>query len=67
VSPNNYTRHQTPGQWPKSLPSLTEEQRRIREDFYRVWLEELPRRFNIIERINYRYAAHSANDFAGEQ
>jgi SAM-dependent methyltransferase len=41
--------------YPKSLPELTEEQKRIREDFYKVWLEALPQRFGLIEQFNHRY------------
>jgi hypothetical protein len=36
--------------WPKALPVLTEEQKRIREDFQRHWLEVLPKRFGLVER-----------------
>jgi SAM-dependent methyltransferase len=42
--------------WPKSLPALTPEQQRIREDFMRYWLDVLPQRYGLIERINHRYA-----------
>ncbi len=43
------------GQYPKSLPELTDEQKRIREDFYKVWLEALPQRYGIIEEFNHQY------------
>lgn len=41
--------------WPKSIPSLTEEQQRISEDFMDYWLQVLPRRFGIIEQFNHRF------------
>jgi SAM-dependent methyltransferase len=44
-----------PSHWPKKLPVLTPEQISIREDFVRVWLDELPRRYGVIERFNHRY------------
>ena len=44
------------GQWPKQLPTLTEEQARIREDFYAVWLDTLPKSYyGIIEKFNHGY------------
>src|SRR5437879_2139424 len=42
--------------WPKAVPALTAEQRRIREDFMNHWLEVLPKRYRIIEVINHRFA-----------
>ncbi|MHB8626459.1 MAG: class I SAM-dependent methyltransferase [Aggregatilineales bacterium] len=62
VVQNSYTRHLTPGQWPKTLPTLTEEQQRIREEFYQIWLEELPHRYGILDRFNHGYATRSANE-----
>ncbi len=46
--------------WPKQLPELTEEQERIREDFYKVWLETLPRKYKMLERFDHRYPARRA-------
>lgn len=43
------------GQWPKQLPSLTDEQSRIREDFYKVWLDTLPQRYGLVEKFNHGY------------
>ena len=43
------------GQFPKSLPELTDEQKHIREEFYKIWLEALPQRFGLIEQFNHRY------------
>lgn len=52
-------RFQQPNQWPKSLPVLNAEQKRIREDFYNVWLTELPKRYGIVEWFNHTYALRS--------
>jgi len=41
--------------WPKPLPVLTEEQRRIREDFMEHWQEVRPNRFGLVERFNQQY------------
>ncbi len=43
--------------WPKQLPELSEEQERIREDFYQLWLETLPRKYKLLERFDHRYPA----------
>jgi ubiquinone/menaquinone biosynthesis C-methylase UbiE len=41
--------------WPKALPPLTDEQKYIREDFYKLWLDVLPKRFGLVEKFNHRY------------
>jgi SAM-dependent methyltransferase len=41
--------------WPKVLPPLTEEQRRVSDDFVRHWHEVLPQRYSFIDRFNHRY------------
>lgn len=46
--------------WPKVLPELTEEQRRISDDFMKYWHEVLPRRYGIIEQFNHHYAVRHA-------
>jgi SAM-dependent methyltransferase len=46
--------------WPKTIPQLTSEQERIRDDFMRYWHEVLPDRYSVIERFNHGYAARSA-------
>jgi SAM-dependent methyltransferase len=43
------------GVWPKSAPILTERQQLIREDFYHVWLDQLPKRYGLVEAFNHRY------------
>lgn len=42
--------------WPKRFPPLTEEQRRISDDFMKHWHEVLPNRFGIVDRFNQNYA-----------
>ncbi|HLU11420.1 MAG TPA: class I SAM-dependent methyltransferase [Oceanobacillus sp.] len=56
-------RHYT-GQWPKQLPQLTEEQKRISDDFMNVWLSELPKRFGIVEIFNHRYPLRSLKEIS---
>jgi SAM-dependent methyltransferase len=46
--------------WPKKLPPLTEEQRRISNDFMRYWHEVLPRKYSSIERFNHVYPIRAA-------
>ena len=41
--------------WPKLLPVLTEEQKQIREDFHKYWLEVLPKRYSLVEKFNHLY------------
>ena len=43
--------------WPKQLLVLTDEQRRIKDDFMKHWHEVLPRRYGIIEKFNHGYSA----------
>jgi ubiquinone/menaquinone biosynthesis C-methylase UbiE len=44
-----------PQKWPKVLPPLTPEQKRINDDFVKHWHEVLPQRFGIIERFNHNF------------
>lgn len=41
--------------WPKVLPPLSAEQKRIHEDFMRRWHEILPQRYGRIERFNHGF------------
>jgi SAM-dependent methyltransferase len=50
----------TKSSWPKTLPQLSPEQERIRDDFMRHWHEVLPNRYSVIERFNHGYAARGA-------
>lgn len=53
------------GKWPKTLPQLSDEQRRIRDDFMHHWHEVLPQRYGVIERFNHGWPAARAR--AGER
>ncbi len=44
--------------WPKTVPQLTAEQKRIRDDFMH-WHDVLPNRYSMIERFNHGYAVRS--------
>lgn len=41
--------------WPKVLPPLSPEQKRISDDFMKLWHEVLPRRYGAIEKFNHRF------------
>jgi SAM-dependent methyltransferase len=50
--------------WPKVLPPMTEEQKRISDEFMKLWHEQLPTRFGIVERFNHSYPVkHSRAGF----
>jgi len=50
--------------WPKKVPELTSEQKRISDDFMKYWLEILPQRYGLIETFNHGYAVkHLAGAF----
>jgi len=50
--------------WPKILPPMTPEERRISNEFMRLWHEELPKRFGIVERFNHSFPVkHSRKGF----
>jgi len=50
--------------WPKVVPPLTEEQRRISDDFMKLWHEVLPKKFGIIEKFNHSFPVkYSRPDF----
>lgn len=46
--------------WPKSFPPLTDEQRRISDDFMKHWHEVLPGRYGVIDRFNHLYPVRHA-------
>jgi len=41
--------------WPKVIPPLTEDQRRISDDFMKHWHEILPRRYGLVDEFNHQY------------
>jgi SAM-dependent methyltransferase len=50
--------------WPKTFPPLTDEQRRISDEFMKIWHQELPSRFGIVERFNHTFPVkHSRPGF----
>lgn len=50
--------------WPKTLPPLTLEQKRISDEFMKLWHEVLPKRFKIVETFNHRFPVlHSPSEF----
>lgn len=46
--------------WPKVFPPLTDEQKRISDDFMKHWHEVLPQKFGIIEKFNHGYPVRHA-------
>ena len=46
--------------WPKVLPPLDEERKRISDDFMKYWHEVLPRKYGIIDRFNHSYCVRRA-------
>jgi SAM-dependent methyltransferase len=46
--------------WPKVLPSLTPEQKRISDDFMHYWHEVLPKRYSIVDGFNHKYPVRYA-------
>lgn len=52
----------TQSKWPKIFPLLTEEQKRISDDFVAHWHTVLPSRFSIIDVFNHNYPVQHAPD-----
>ena len=46
--------------WPKILPDLTPEQRRISDDFMQYWHEVLPKRYGVVDDFNHKYPVKHA-------
>jgi SAM-dependent methyltransferase len=46
--------------WPKVFPPLSDEKKRISDDFMKYWHEVLPKKFGIIEKFNHGYAVRHA-------
>jgi SAM-dependent methyltransferase len=46
--------------WPKKLPALTDEQKRVKDDWMKHWLQILPQRYGILERFNHGYPARTS-------
>ena len=41
--------------WPKILPPMTPDQKRISDEFMKRWHEQLPSRYGIVERFNHSF------------
>jgi SAM-dependent methyltransferase len=52
-----------PGKWPKHLPPLTPEQKRINDDFMAYWHEVLPSRYAVADRFCHRYVSRPGFPF----
>jgi len=46
--------------WPKVFPPLSPEQETIRNDFMRLWHQELPKTYHFVDRWNHRFVAATA-------
>ncbi len=46
--------------WPKVLPVLTPDQKRINDDFVKHWHEVLPRRFGIVDDFNHNFPVRNS-------
>jgi len=56
--------HSSKSKWPKQLPPLTEEKKRVSDEFMRLWHEILPKNFGIVERFNHNFPVkHSPKGF----
>ena len=62
---NSQTVSKTPKKWPKVLPPLTSEQRRISDEFMKLWHDRLPGAwYGFIEKFNHRFPVlHSKRGF----
>jgi SAM-dependent methyltransferase len=50
--------------WPKFLPPLTDDQRRISDLFMKLWHEELPQKYHAVENFNHSFPVrYSPADF----
>ena len=46
--------------WPKIIPPLNAEQKRISDDFMKYWHEVLPKKYGVIDDFNHGYAVRHA-------
>jgi SAM-dependent methyltransferase len=50
--------------WPKVFPPLTAEQKRISDEFMKLWHQHLPNRYGVVERFNHTFPVkHSRPGF----
>jgi ubiquinone/menaquinone biosynthesis C-methylase UbiE len=50
----------TDKKWPKKIPILTEEQKKISDDWMKYWLEILPKNFGIVAKFGHEYPVKNA-------
>lgn len=46
--------------WPKTFPPLSAEQEAIRDDFMRLWHEELPKKYQVVDTFGHRFVVNDA-------
>ena len=46
--------------WPKNLGRVSEEQRRISDDFMKYWHEVLPKKYSVIDKFNHSYPVRAS-------
>ena len=46
--------------WPKVLPPLATEQKRISDDFMKYWHEVLPKKYGVVDDFNHGYPVKHA-------
>jgi SAM-dependent methyltransferase len=57
-----YPSYSNTHQWPKNIPPLSPEDRKISDDFMNYWLKVLPNQFGIIEKFNHGFPAATQPD-----
>ncbi len=45
--------------WPKKIQQLNEEEKKIRDQFVKLWHEVLPKKYELVENFNHRYPLKS--------
>ncbi|MBF0299334.1 MAG: class I SAM-dependent methyltransferase [Oligoflexia bacterium] len=51
------------GNWPKKVPILTEEQKRISDDYMAFWLANLRSKYGILDKFDHNFIVHASNKF----
>ena len=46
--------------WPKTIPPLNPEQKRISDDFMKYWHEVLPKKYGVVDDFNHGYSVRNA-------
>jgi SAM-dependent methyltransferase len=59
-SSSESARSTAPAKWPKVLPPLSPEQKRINDEFMEYWHEVLPNSYSIADQFNHKYAVQHA-------